>query len=172
MKIFVVVGFESFPFDRLVHAIETGVERGLIDGEVFIQNGDSPVAGGSCQSRRFMGFDEVVDRMREADIIVSHAGVGTTFLCLEMGKVPILFPRRACFREHVDDHQVLFARKMGEQGKALVADSEDDLIFLIGHYAELVDGKPGGESDATPQALRDYLEEILLKGDPKGAAVE
>ena len=170
MKIFVAVGFESFPFDRLVRAIETGVERKLIEGEVFIQSGDSRVLGGRCQSSRFLGFDEVATRMREADIVVSHAGVGTTFLCLEMGKIPILFPRRACFREHVDDHQVLFARKMGSQGKALIADSEDDLIFMISRYAALAGGKPGGGTRAEPHELRDYLEELLLKREKKGDA--
>jgi len=168
MKIFVTVGLESFPFDRLVRAIETGLERRLIDGEVFIQSGDSLNPGGRCRSSRFMGFDEVVTRMREADIVVSHAGVGATFLCLEMGKVPILFPRRACFREHVDDHQVLFARKMESQGKVLVAHDEDDLLFKISHYAALVEGKLGPRTPAEPHSLRNCLEGILLKCGTKG----
>ncbi|OGD19126.1 MAG: hypothetical protein A2W03_05815 [Candidatus Aminicenantes bacterium RBG_16_63_16] len=170
MKIFVTVGFESFPFDRLVRAIETGVERKLIEGEVFIQCGDSRQPGGLCPSSRFMGFDKVVARLREADIVVSHAGVGTTLLCLQMGKVPILFPRRACFGEHVDDHQVLFARKMESQRKALVAEDEDDLLYKIRHYAALADGEPGREASAGPHPLRDFLEEVLSNHGKKGDA--
>ena len=170
MKIFVTVGFESFPFDRLVKAIETAVERRLIEGEVFIQIGDSRYSGGRCPSSRFVGFDEVVTRLREADMVVSHAGVGTTLLCLQMGKVPVLFPRRACFGEHVDDHQVLFARKMESQGKALVAEDEDDLLFKISHYAALADGKPGRKENAGLHPLRDYLEEVLSDRGKKGDA--
>ena len=170
MKIFVTVGFESFPFNRLVRAIETGVERKLIEGEVFIQSGDSRAPGGLCPSSRFMRFDEVVARLREADIVVSHAGVGTTLLCLQMGKVPVLFPRRACFGEHVDDHQVLFARKMESQRMALVAEDEDDLLFKIRNYAALADGKPGQEAGAGLHPLRDYLEELLSNRGKKGDA--
>lgn len=171
MKLFVSVGFESFPFDRLVQAIEKGVERKLIEGEVFIQHGDSRVPGAGCQASRFMEFDEVLTRMREADIVVGHAGVGTAFLCLEMGKVPVLFPRRACFREHVDDHQVLFARKMASQGKALVAESEDDLLFKISHYAALVDGLLKARKDTGTPVLSDFLEEILVKRGAKGGSL-
>lgn len=161
MKVFVAFGFESFPFDRLVRAIEKGVDRGLIRGEVVIQNGDSRAPRVRCRACRFMRFDEVLARMREADIVVGHAGVGTAFLCLEMGKVPVLFPRQARFGEHVDDHQVLFARKMAAQGKALVAESEDDLLLKISRYEELVDRSRGTGREAGPPALQDYLERVL-----------
>lgn len=170
MNIFVTVGFESFPFDRLVRAVETGVERGQIEGDVFIQRGDSRFPGGRCPSSRFLKFDEVTSRIRWADIVVSHAGVGAAFLCLKTGKVPILFPRRARFGEHVDDHQVLFARKMAAQGRALVADDEEDLLYKIRHYAALVGREPAAGRTPDFQALSDYLGEILLKSAKKRSA--
>jgi UDP-N-acetylglucosamine transferase subunit ALG13 len=172
MKLFVSVGFESFPFDRLIRAIEKGIERKLIEGEVFIQHGDSRVPRAGCQASRFMGFDEVLTHMREADIVVGHAGVGTAFLCLEMGKVPVLFPRRACYREHVDDHQVLFARKMASRGKALVAENEDDLLFKISHYAALVDGLSKARHEAGTPDLSDFLEKRLATHGAKGGSLE
>jgi len=168
MKIFVAFGFESFPFDRLVRAIERGVEEKVIEGEVVIQNGDSRAPRIPCRHCRFMKFDEVLARMREADIVVGHAGVGTAFLCLDMGKVPVLFPRLARFGEHVDDHQVRFARKLAAQGKALTAESEKDLLYLIGHYSEIVDGNPGSRPEAGGPALRDYLEAVLGKPGKEG----
>ena len=52
--------------------------------------------------------------MREADVVVAHAGVGTALAALEVGKCPVLVPRRLAHGEHVDDHQVQIASELGE----------------------------------------------------------
>jgi len=161
MKIFVTVGFETFPFDRLLQAIHKGLQRRLIRGEVSIQIGHSRCEVPAHESYRFLGFDELVVRIKEADIVISHAGVGTTLLCLTLGKTPILFPRQSRFHEHVDDHQIQFARKMESQGKALVAYDEDDLFDKISHYASFVKRTFRSLAEEKSDSLRSTLEEIL-----------
>jgi UDP-N-acetylglucosamine transferase subunit ALG13 len=161
MKILVTVGFESFPFDRLLQAIDRGLKQHRFEGEVFIQKGHSRYEVQGCESHQFLGFDEVVARLKEADIVIGHAGVGTTLLCLALGKIPILFPRQSRFHEHVDDHQVRFARKMESEGRALVAYDEDDLFSKICRYGELVDGKRRGPTVGTPGSLAVSLGRIL-----------
>lgn len=163
MKIFVSVGFESFSFDRLLQAIDRGIEQGLIECEVFVQAGHSRYQVRFCESKRFLDFDEVVSRLREADIVVSHAGVGTTFLCLTMGKTPILFPRQSRYHEHVDDHQIQFAQKMESQGKAHVAYDEKSLLDKIAHHGTLVPGNFTRRTEEKSLSLKDCLEGILLK---------
>ncbi len=67
-----------------------------------------------------------------ADVVVSHAGVGTFVRCLEAGKVPVLVPRRAAHGEHVDDHQLQIAGVAGSRGLAVVREADqvglDDLV--------------------------------------------
>jgi len=53
--------------------------------------------------------------MRESRIVVTHAGPTTVLEALEQGKVPIIVPRLRQFREHVDDHQLKFARLLNVQ---------------------------------------------------------
>jgi UDP-N-acetylglucosamine transferase subunit ALG13 len=53
--------------------------------------------------------------MREARVVITHAGVGSVIASLTAGKRPIVVPRKSCFGEIVDDHQVVFARRLGER---------------------------------------------------------
>jgi UDP:flavonoid glycosyltransferase YjiC (YdhE family) len=39
-----------------------------------------------------MPFDRMVEPLQEADATVAHAGIGTTLLCLNLGKVLIVSP--------------------------------------------------------------------------------
>ncbi len=69
-------------------------------------------------------FDE---EAQAADVVVSHAGVGSVLRLLELGVAPILVPRSAARGEHVDDHQHQLTAAMRETGCAVTIDSPEDL---------------------------------------------
>ena len=56
-----------------------------------------------------MAPDEFARAARDADVVVTHAGVGTLLELLGMGIYPVLAVRRAHRGEHVDDHQIEIA---------------------------------------------------------------
>lgn len=163
MKIFVTVGFESYPFDRLLRAVDEGVTSGAISAEVAIQDGHSGYRVRCCHPCSFLEFDEVAARLDEADIVVCHAGVGSMLLCRALGKVPILFPREARYREHVDDHQLEFALRMEREGAAIVARNGDDLISKIGRYPELAAECRRRRAEREDGRLLSSLEAILAE---------
>ncbi len=167
MNIFVTVGFESFPFNRLLQAIDKGVREKLISAPLLVQTGHSSYKPRCCPAKRFLSFDEIIDYLKKAEIIVTHAGVGTTLLAISLGKIPILFPRQARYHEHVDDHQMEYARKMVEQKKALVAVDGPDLIRQIGDFRAIVERICYGSSREKLPSLRAHLED-LLRSDMKG----
>jgi UDP-N-acetylglucosamine transferase subunit ALG13 len=163
MKIFVTVGFESYPFDRLLKAIDEGVERGAIAGEVSIQDGHSGYRVLCGRSYPFLEFEEVAARLDDADIVVGHAGVGTMLLCLAHGKIPILMPRESRYHEHVDNHQVEFARRMESEGTAIVAWDKEDLLSKINRYHELAADCQRRRADREAGTLASCLETILAE---------
>src|SRR5262249_33625213 len=59
---------------------------------------------------------EVVELVRKARAVVSHAGVGSMLTALANGKRPIIVPRLHRFGEAVDDHQLQFARRLEAAG--------------------------------------------------------
>ena len=152
--IFVIMGIERFPFDRLVSCIDSLVESGKIVDAVFIQLGSTTYEPRHCQWERFLSFDKMRENIEAATLIIAHAGAGTTLLCLTLGKKPILVPRKKEHKEHVDDHQVLFAKKMEELGYASVVWEVDRLINVIEIHSNNLESSP----IAKPSQLNNYLE--------------
>jgi UDP-N-acetylglucosamine transferase subunit ALG13 len=91
--------------------------------------------------------DEFTRLIRECDVVVTHAGVGTAMHILDQGKCPVLVPRRKEKGEHVDDHQTQIARELSRRGVAVTADA-GELTFehLLAATALAVEA---GEPDRT-----------------------
>ena len=125
--IFVTVGTNEAPFDRLVTVFEGyAADRGHPTEEVLLQHGASQLrpAGATCVE--FLPFDELVEAIRRARVVVMHAGVGSIMTALANGKRPIVVPRLRRYVEAVDDHQLDLGRRLDESGLVtLVEDPED-----------------------------------------------
>ena len=92
--IFVTVGSTQIPFGRLVSALEQ------LPGErLFIQHGPVPPPPNAARSTAFMQFPQVIESMREADVVVCHAGAGSILCALRAGHVPVVVPRLKRFGE-------------------------------------------------------------------------
>ncbi len=162
MKLFVTVGVERISFNRLLKIVDQYVFSGLFPNDTFIQIGHSSYHPQYCSYCRFLDYCDMEKRIAGSDIILSHAGMGTVILCLKHGKIPILFPRKVCYREHVDDHQLLFARIMSKEGLALAAFSSDELLKIYSNYEKLSQSLDTLYSLGKKKDLPIYLEKILM----------
>ena len=161
--IFVSVGTHEAPFDRLLRAV--GELR--LDEELVVQFGPSAVR---CERATtefdYLPFEQMVELVRRARVVVTHAGVGSVMLALSNDKRPVVMARLRAFDEHVDDHQLELARRLADAG----------LVDLVGDAADLADAvargsePPSTDSDAPwlGASLREYLAERL--GEPATAA--
>jgi UDP-N-acetylglucosamine transferase subunit ALG13 len=134
--IFVTVGNALQPFDRLVKAIDLAVATGALPREVFIQRGHGAYEPREVESKAFLDGGEFEARIRAADVVVSHAGVGTVLQSLRGQKIPVLVPRRREFNEVVDDHQLQICEVLEKEGKAVYV---RDLQQLPGDIARAVE---------------------------------
>jgi UDP-N-acetylglucosamine transferase subunit ALG13 len=125
--IFVTVGTHEQPFNRLVEGIDRLKEQGTIKQDVFIQSGYSSYKPRFCQFREFIRFDEMIKRIVEADIVVTHGGTGSIMIVLYHQKIPIVMPRQKKYNEHIDNHQLLFCKTLEAKGKIIAAYEIDDL---------------------------------------------
>ena len=75
-----------------------------------------------------------------ADLVVTHAGTGSSLTALTAGRFPVLVPRRAGAGEIGDDHQDVFARELDRRGIAMRrAPAEltaDDLLLASTRYVK------------------------------------
>ncbi len=164
--IFITVGGEKYPFDRLVRAIDEAVASGALAGPIFGQVGSADYLPAHYPYARYLEFPAMVDNIARAEIVIAHAGVGTVLLALSRGKIPIIFPRRPEFGEHLDDHQVEFARRAAKTGKVLSAEETGELIALAGNFDSATAAMPvPGES--LKETLIQYLRRVVGPGKRK-----
>ena len=112
--IFVTVGSTHFPFARLVGALGA-----LPLEELVVQHGPVPPPAGAAGSAAFMPFGEVLEHLEAADVVVTHAGVGSVLCARRIGHTPVVVPRLKRHREAVDDHQVELTRALEKQSAAI-----------------------------------------------------
>lgn len=120
----VFVGTDHHPFDRLVRWAAGLQERaGVL---VHVQHGctslPASLAGTSMLAPGPM--DELLDR---ASAVVTHAGPGSIMDARDHGHIPIVVPRDPRRGEHVDDHQLRFARFLERSGSVMTAYDEAQL---------------------------------------------
>ncbi|WP_195908945.1 glycosyltransferase [Microlunatus sp. Gsoil 973] len=100
--------------------------------EILWQVGVTDPDGISGDVRSSVPNAELRDAIGAADLVIAHAGIGSAITALELGKRPVLIPRRPQFNEHVDDHQSLIAGELGRRRLAVSAEADvlttDDLI--------------------------------------------
>lgn len=127
--IFVTVGTE-LPFDRLTMAVDSVCARhGFTD--VFMQIGERGQEPQCGRYARFLPFPEMQARMREAALVIAHAGPGSVSLARAFGKKPLILPRRPELREVIDGHQLVLADRLATMGAAHVVRSEEELFELV-----------------------------------------
>jgi UDP-N-acetylglucosamine transferase subunit ALG13 len=125
-KVVVSLGtFKDYGFERLVRRL---LEILPADADVLWQTGDTDVSGLGIVGHHAIPERELIQAIREADVLVAHAGVGTALAALEVGKCPVLVPRRLSHGEHVDDHQIQIAREL--DGRELALSVEADELTL------------------------------------------
>lgn len=129
--IFVTVGSQKFPFERLVKAVDELVEKGAIRDEVFIQIGVCPYEPRFCRWERFLDRDDFEKYISECDLLITHAGEGAIMSGLLRDKKVIAVPRYAKLGEHVSDHQFEIARSLEKAGNIVNVEAIEELEGAI-----------------------------------------
>jgi UDP-N-acetylglucosamine:LPS N-acetylglucosamine transferase len=111
----VTVGMER-PFRRLIERALAILPEGV---EVLWQTGPTPVEDLPIVAQPFVAAAELDAVMREADLVIAHAGCGSAIAALGAGRLPILVARDPRHGEVVDAHQAEIARFLEEQGLAI-----------------------------------------------------
>lgn len=143
--IFVTVGTHEQPFNRLVKCVDALKKEGIITEEVVMQTGYSTYEPKFCKWQKLFPYQEMLQLVDKARIVITHGGPSSFIMPLQIGKTPIVVPRRHEFNEHVNDHQVSFAKAVADRmGTIIVVDDIDKLGETIKNYEIIVNGMKNG----------------------------
>lgn len=137
--IFVTVGTHEQPFNRLIQKIDELKRDGMIRDDVIIQTGFSTYEPQYCQWNKLIPYQQMVKNVDDARIVITHGGPASFIMPLRACKIPIVVPRQHQFNEHVNDHQVEFARNVSKRmGTIIVVEDIERLGDIITNYDQIV----------------------------------
>jgi len=155
--ILVTVGTQV-PFERMMQAVHAWHSANP-DEEIVMQvgAGGTHYPGISCSE--LLSKDDFDSLIARADLIVSHAGMGSILSALTAAKAIIIVPRSAALKEHRNEHQSATARAMeGKPGITVVWDTHD-LADTLDRRAALA--APVRLSQSAPASFIDAIRELI-----------
>ena len=161
--IFVTVGTHEQPFNRLVEYMDKWAA--MHEEKVVIQTGFSTYEPKHCEWRKFYPYSQMVDTVENARIVITHGGPSSFIMPLQIGKIPIVVPRKKEFNEHVNDHQVEFSRQVEKrQENIIVTENIEMLGTVLEKYPYIVNSmsaKMRSNNSLFNQELEQIVQELF-----------
>lgn len=114
--IFVTLGTQDKPFNRLLEVLEKEILDGKIKERVVVQAGCTNYKSDVMEVFDLISLDKFEEMMNNCDLLITHGGVGSVISGLSKGKKVIAVARLARYGEHVNDHQLQIVENFNEQG--------------------------------------------------------
>lgn len=155
--IFVTVGTEKYPFERVVAEVDRLAGAGAFgDREVLIQTGSTALVPQHARHQPRLSYGEMVETVARAEVVVAHGGAGSFMLCRQQATPLIAVPRLHRLGENLDDHQVLFCRRLDQLG---LLTAVEDVVGLEAAIRDALDHRPDAEATVERDRLVEALEE-------------
>lgn len=137
--IFVTVGTHEQQFNRLIEEVDRLKKCGIIKEDVFVQTGFSTYEPKYCEWKKLISYKEMQLKIKEARIIITHGGPASFIAPLQIGKIPIVVPRQKQYNEHINNHQVEFAKIVETRNKNIIPVYDiNELKNTILDYDEII----------------------------------
>ena len=125
--VLVLLGTQNNDFSRLLKEVERNIDIGNIKEEVIVQAGFTKYKSDKMKVFNMIPKNNLKKLVEQADLIITHAGVGSIEMSLEKNKKVIAVPRLKKFGEHVNDHQKDIEKRFNEKGFLIGIDNVSDL---------------------------------------------
>ncbi|MCG7864814.1 MAG: hypothetical protein JAY74_00430 [Candidatus Thiodiazotropha taylori] len=130
--IFVTVGTQ-LAFDRMVGAVDRWVNAK--DTQIIAQVGPTEVRFSNIKYKSFLEQEQLDHIMKNTELVVAHAGMGSILSSLSLGKPIIIMPRKASLGEHRNEHQMATAKRFQNRPGVYVAWDEQQLVVLLNRWS-------------------------------------
>ncbi len=128
-RVVVSVGTDHHRFDRLIRWVDDYLSA-REHVEFIVQRGTSQQAR-RVDSQELIPHTELLDLFASATAVVCHGGPATVMDARRSGRRPIVVPRDPDRDEHVDGHQLRFARHLEAEGLAIVVTDEAEFFDAL-----------------------------------------
>lgn len=114
--VLVLLGTQNNSFHRLLEEIEKLKNKDIIKDKVIVQAGHTKYESNQMELLDLIPKEKLDKYINEADIIITHGGVGSIISAIKENKKTIAVPRLHKYNEHVNDHQKQIVQMFDKKG--------------------------------------------------------
>lgn len=129
--ILVILGTQDKDFSRLLKAVDREIKKGIIKDRVVVQAGQTKYESKNMEIFDLIAGPEFEKLIDEADLIITHGGVGSILSGIKKNKKIIAAARLSKYKEHHNDHQKQIIEEFVKEGYILELTNFNDLGLLI-----------------------------------------
>lgn len=129
--ILVMLGTQNNSFHRLLEEIDKLINNGVIQEKVIVQAGYTKYKSRNMEIFSLIPQEELERYQRQANLIITHGGVGSIIGSLKLGKKVIAVPRLHKYLEHVNDHQKQIIENFSKNGYIIGVEDVSELEKAI-----------------------------------------
>ncbi len=127
-KLFVTVGMHYQGFDRLVKTMDMIADQ--LEEQIIMQIGNTNYTPKRAEFFRFKDYDEIKEIISKSKAVICQ-GAMSAIDSLVLGVPVIVVPRSRKYGEIINDHQLIFARKLEEIGLVDVVEEIKELPIAV-----------------------------------------
>lgn len=156
--IFVTLGTQDKSFSRLLDAIEKQIKIGNIKEKVIVQAGHTDYISDNMEIFKIIPMDEFDKYIKECDLLITHAGVGSIMTGLNNNKKVIAAARLKEYNEHTNNHQIQIAEEFSKEGYILYLDNFDKLGELLEKIKKFKPRKFKGNNEKFVNIIENFID--------------
>lgn len=158
--ILVLLGTQNNSFNRLLEEIEKNIKNGTIKEEVIVQAGYTKFETDKMKIIDLMSKEQLEKFQDEADLIITHGGVGSIISSIEKGKKVIAVPRMHEYGEHVNNHQKEIVKDFNDKGYIIGIEKVEELKQAIEKIKEFEPKKYQQNNDKMLKIIEEFIDNI------------
>lgn len=156
--IFVTLGTQDKSFTRLLDMIQKEIDNGTIKEKVVVQAGYTKYKSYNMEIFDYVSGEEFDKLISEADILITHGGVGSIFTGLRAEKKIIAVPRLAKYGEHTNDHQLQIVNNFDTKGYLIKVNNDKEMNAAIKNMKKFKPKKWKFNNDDFIKKLENYID--------------
>lgn len=158
--ILVLLGTQNNSFHRLLEEVDKLIERKIIEEEVIVQAGYTKYESKNMKILGLIPQNELEKYQDEANLIITHGGVGSIVSSIKKGKKVIAVPRLHKYGEHVNDHQIEIIEKFNQNGTIIGLKGIEELKKAIFESKEFKPKKFESNNGKILKIIEDFINKI------------
>ena len=158
--ILVLLGTQNNSFHRLLEEIEKNIKNGTIKEEVIVQAGYTKFETDKMKIIDLMSKEQLEKFQDEADLIITHGGVGSIISSIDKEKKVIAVPRMHEYGEHVNNHQKEIVKDFNDKGYIIGIEKVEDLKQAIIKSKEFEPKKYQSNNEKMLKIIEEFIDNI------------